>query len=129
MGLGERPRVDLAPRSKEDEEVDEFLIGVGHGRAVDESAVDQFELHVVVADDDDVLDAVVVDQRLEAAEPKERVEDRLRCGLLTRRTPRALTGIGRIGHRRLDEIEDDRPAELLLRGPVEATAIGRDDLT
>ena len=36
LGLGEGPRVDLAPRSEEDEEVDEFLIGVGHGRAVDE---------------------------------------------------------------------------------------------
>ena len=31
-----------------------------------------------MAGDDDVLDAVVVDQRLEAAEPEERVEDRLR---------------------------------------------------
>ena len=92
-------------------------------------AVDQFELHVVVADDDDVLDAVVVDQRLEAAEPKERVEGGLGGRLLSRRAPCALTGIGRFGHGRLDEVEDDRPSELLLSGPVEAIAIGRDHLT
>ena len=93
-----------------------------------ERAVDQLEEDVVVADDDDVLDVVVVDQRLESAEPEERVEDRLRRRLLAGGAPRAVAGVDVVGHRRLDEIQHDRPAELLLRGLVEPAPVGGDGL-
>ena len=76
LGLGEAACIDLAAGGEEDQEVDQLLVGVGHRRAVDQRAVDEFEQDVVVAGDDDVLDAVVVDERLEAAEPEEGVEDR-----------------------------------------------------
>ncbi len=87
LRLGERASIHLAARSKEDEEVDQLLIGVGHRRSGNERPVDQLELHVVVADDDDVLDPVVIHQWLEAAEAEERVEHGLRGGLLLRGTP------------------------------------------
>ncbi|MEI2811938.1 MAG: hypothetical protein V9F00_17655 [Nocardioides sp.] len=41
------------------------------GRSVDQRPVDEFEHHVVVAGDDDVLHPVVVDQRLEPAEAEQ----------------------------------------------------------
>ena len=81
-----------------------------------------------MADDDDVLDVVVVDERLKSTEPEERVEDRLCRCLLARGAPRAASGVDVLGHRRLDEIQDDRPAELLLRRLVEPAPIGGDGL-
>ena len=128
LGLGEGTCVDLAARGKEDEEVDQFLVGVGNCRPVDERAVDQLEEDVVVADDDDVLDPVVIHQWLEPTEPEQGVEDRLGGGLLARQTPGDLTGVDCVSHRRLDEIQHDRPTKLLLRGLVESTPVGCDRL-
>ena len=98
LGFGEGASVDLAAGGKEDEEVDELLVGVGDGWAVDQRAVDQLQQDVVVADDDDVLDVVVVDERLKPAEPEERVEDRLRRRLLARWAPRSVAGVDVVGH-------------------------------
>ena len=128
LGLGERAGVDLAAGGQEDQEVDQLLIGVRHRRALDEGAVDQLEQDAVVADDDDVLDPVVVDQRLKPAEPEQGVEDRLSRRLLPNGAPRALAGIGSIGHRRLDQVKDDRAAELLLSIPVEPATVRGDRL-
>ena len=76
-----------------DQEVDELLVGVSDGWAIDQGAVDQFEEDVVVADDDDVLDVVVVDQRLQSTEAEEGVEDSLGRGLLARGAPCAAAGV------------------------------------
>ena len=123
LGLGERTSVHLAARCKEDEEVDQLLIGVGDRRSGHERPVDQLELHVVVTDDDDVLDPVVVDQWLEAAEPEQRVEHGLGGRLLLRGAPRPMAGVDGLGHRRFDQVQNDRPAEFLLRLLVQTGAI------
>ena len=57
------------------------------GGTFEQRTVDQFEQYTVVAGDDDVLDAVVVDERLEATKPKEGVEHRVsQAGLVSRVT-------------------------------------------
>lgn len=69
--LGEPTSVDLAARGQEDEEVLQLVVGVRYGRADFDRSVDELEQHVVVAGDDDVLDPIVVHQRLEASEAEE----------------------------------------------------------
>lgn len=128
LGLGEGPSVDFAARGKEDQEVDELLVGVSDGWAIDQGAVDQFQEDVVVADDDNVLDVVVVDQRLQSAQAEERVEDSLRRGLLACGAPCAAADVDVVSHRGLDEVQHDRTAELVLSCPVEAAAVCGDGL-
>jgi hypothetical protein len=128
LGLGEAAGIDLAARGEEDQKVDQLLIAVGHRRAVDQRAVDQLEDDVVVAGDDDVLHPVVIDQRLEPAEPEQRVEHRAGQGSLLRHRPGGPSGVDGFRERRLDEVEDDRAAHLLLSGAIEPATVCGDGL-
>src|SRR3954453_4864041 len=52
-----------------------------------------------MAGDDDVLHPVVVDQRLQPAEPEQRVEDRASQAALLGGRPRGVAGVGPFGQR------------------------------
>ena len=79
--------------------------------------------------DDDVLDAVVVDERLETTEAKEGVEHRVRQAGLVSRGHRRGALVHPVDHGRVDELENDCSPEFLLAGLVESTAVGRYGLT
>lgn len=70
-------RVGLAAVGQEAQEVDQLLVAVGHRWSWDPAAVGELEQYLATAQDEDVLDAVVVDQRLEPTEPEDGVEDGL----------------------------------------------------
>ena len=114
--LGELPGVDLGAGREEHEEVDELAVGVGDGRTTYEPAVGVLEPHVVVAEDRHVLHAWVVDQRLEAAEPEQRVEHGLGQRRLVMPVESAPPGRGRLLGLLVQELRDDPPAERLLLG-------------
>ena len=95
--LGERARVGLRPVGQEPQEVDQLLIGVGDRRARDPGAVDQLEQDPVRAEDDDVLDPVIIDQRLQPAQAEHRVEHRLPHHRPLPPAPGRLAGGDRVG--------------------------------
>ena len=118
MGLGERTGGALpGAGGQEADELQQLLVGIRHRRTADQGAVHQLQPHPVVSQDDDVLHPVVIHQRLQPAQPEQRVEHRLRQRLLLgprpRRTPR--------GHlllrRRIKQVGDDRPPQLLTGRP------------
>ena len=72
-----------------------------------------------MAGDDDVLDPVVVDQRLQPPQPEQGVEDRLRDSVLLRHRPRPVAGGQVLLGLGLQQVKDDGAAQLLLSLPVQ----------
>ena len=78
----ERAGVHLRPGRQEDQEVDQILITVRDRIRRDDRPVDQLEPDLVETVDGDVLHPVVIHQRLQPAQPEQRVEHRRRRRLL-----------------------------------------------
>ena len=123
LGLAEGSRVHLRARGQETQEVDELFVGLGHRRAWLERPVRVLQQDLVAAGDLDVLDCLVVDQRLQPAQSEQGVEDRLSQDVLLGQRPRIPTGGEILRGLALQQLEDDRAAQLLLAGPVEAAAV------
>ena len=99
-------------RGQERQGLDEFLVAVSDRRADLHLAVAVDQVHAVVAADLDVLHVGVVHQRLQTAEPEQRVEDRGGQGVLRRRG-RGGTALGEqaVGVV-VEHARDQRPADL-----------------
>ena len=95
-GGGEGPLVADRARGEELQQLDQLGVGVGHRRARRLAAVGVGDPHLVAAVDLDVLDARVVDQRLQPAQPEQgrhhRVRDANAPVLPTRPAPRRRSG-------------------------------------
>ena len=79
--------------------------------------------------DDDVLDTVVVDERLETTKAKEGIEHRVRQAGLVSRGHRRGAFVHPVDHGCVDELQDNGPSEFLLAGLVQAPAVSRNGLT
>ena len=112
IGAGERPLAPSPLGCEEGDELDQLLVGVGHGRADLPTPVSEHQQHPVVPGDLDVLDVGQVHEWLQPAQTEEAVEDGCCQGLLVVQAHQP-TAVERVGPGVvLEEAPDDRPAEL-----------------
>ena len=72
LAVSNGPRREARVRAEHLDQLDQFLVGLGHRLAHDLAAVGVAEEHPVAAVDVDVLDLRVVQQRLEPADAEQR---------------------------------------------------------
>src|SRR5665648_839554 len=72
------------------------------------------------------LDLLVVDQRLQPPQPEQGVEDRLGQDVLIGQRPRIPASGEILRGLALQQLEDDRAAQFLLPGPVQAAPVCSD---
>lgn len=114
VGLAERARIGLGAGPDEGQKLLQLTIGLGNRRTLTQAAVLILQEHAVAAVHLDVLDALVLEEGLEPAEPEHRIEDGLSHALFLVDITHGGSGVQRYTRVFVEQVLDDLGATFTL---------------